>query len=193
MACNYCSVGERLRKVRLEYKLTLAEVAEATGFSQSFLSLLENGKVTPSLKALDKLCSFYSIHMAMLFEEDTDSNGLFVFRKESQIEVVTEGEKSLRFLLPKTGSIVEPVLVTISPHSTDCQFTVHKGIEYGYVLSGTITLEVSGKDPVTCYEGDSVIYDSTAPHRLLNLTDQTAQGIWIGVTMNVELTPPPTL
>lgn len=182
MVSKYHYVGERLRKERLNYRLSLADVARGTGLSQSFLSLLENGKVTPSLKALDKLCSFYSMHIAALFTENDHDDSPFLFPQESQIEVVAENEKSLRFLLPKSGSALEPVLVTIFPRSTNCQFTVHKGIEYGYVLSGVVTLEISGKDPVTCHEGDSVIYDSGNPHRLLNFTDEVAKGIWIGVT-----------
>ncbi len=60
---------ERLRIVRKRKDMTLAEVAEATGLSVSFLSDLERGRTDPSFSTLKKLASCYRVSPAYLLEE----------------------------------------------------------------------------------------------------------------------------
>ena len=42
-------IGEHIRRLRLEHRLSVRAFAAQTGFSPSFISQLENGQVTPSL------------------------------------------------------------------------------------------------------------------------------------------------
>ena len=55
------SVGPRLRALRAERDLTLAEVAEATGISTSTLSRLESGSRKPTLELLLPLARTYQV------------------------------------------------------------------------------------------------------------------------------------
>ena len=48
-------VGEKIRKLRKEKKLTLKDIAEATGLSIGYISQLERGAVEPSLASLRKV------------------------------------------------------------------------------------------------------------------------------------------
>ncbi len=57
------SLGDRLRKVRVELGLTQPQLAEKSGIEQSYLSKLENNKSTPSPEALDSLLSGLSISL----------------------------------------------------------------------------------------------------------------------------------
>lgn len=183
MSEQFARVGKHIHKERLKYGLSLNDLSKETDISPSFLSLLENGKVVPSLKILDKLTKFFAINIAVLFSEDDedDEEQLFVFRRDEQIRVSSKNERTLRFLLPKVGLGIEPVLVTIHPHVTNANPTQHRGYEFGYVLEGTLQVQVGDREPVTCHQGDSVIYQSSFPHKLLNPTDKTAKGLWIGL------------
>lgn|GEM_PF-599723 len=176
---DYKKVGERIRRERLKYGLTLSEAAKAIGLSASFLSLLENGKVVPSLKSLSKICSFFSLHIATLFEEDDNSHDVLFFPSEKQVEISMKGDRSLKFLLPKKG-VLEPVLITLFPRSIHQEFTVHEGMEFGYVLRGEIEVQIRERDPVRCKAGDSILYRADLPHRLVNPTDYPSEGLWIG-------------
>lgn len=50
------NVGEIIRKIRKEKKMTLVQIAEITGLSHPYLSQLENGKKkNPSFETLDKI------------------------------------------------------------------------------------------------------------------------------------------
>jgi transcriptional regulator with XRE-family HTH domain len=178
MLKKYQYVGKRIRDERLKYGLNLNDLAKATDLSASFLSLLENGKTVPSLKVLDKLATYFSIHMAELFAEDRQEEVVFV-AKNKQIEVAMERERVLRFLLPKAKTLIEPVLITLFPNATDNEFTAHKGIEFGYVLEGSIVVSFQNREPVTCKAGDSILYQANVPHKLWNPGEKTAKGIWV--------------
>lgn len=181
MLKKYGYIGERIRKERTKYDLSLSELAKEIGVSVSLLSLVENGKATPSMTVLDKICSFFSIHMSTLFEEENSGSKTMTLKSEKQIEVQVDEKTTRRFLLPRTGVPIEPVLVTIEPGMKDTAFSVHKGVEFGFVLEGSITVEVEGSAPVTCSKGDSVFYRASQPHRLTNPKSSKAVGLWIGV------------
>jgi transcriptional regulator with XRE-family HTH domain len=55
--------------VRKRRDMTLAQVAEYTGLSISFLSDLERGKTDPSLSSLRKIAGCYGVPVAYLLEE----------------------------------------------------------------------------------------------------------------------------
>jgi transcriptional regulator with XRE-family HTH domain len=178
MLKKYQYVGKRIRDERIKYGLSLNDLAQATELSVSFLSLLENGKTVPSLKVLDKLATYFSIHMAELFDEEQQQEVIFI-PKNKQIEVATDRERSLRFLLPKTKMFIEPVLITLFPNAMGNEFTAHKGIEFGYVFEGCIVVAFQTRESVTCKTGDSVLYRADIPHKLFNNGEKIAKGLWV--------------
>jgi len=50
------TLGDRLKEIRKQKKLTLDEIASMTGVSKGTLSQIENGKVQPSTDNLIKIC-----------------------------------------------------------------------------------------------------------------------------------------
>lgn len=178
---KYDYVGKRIREERLKYGLSLNDLAKATGLSPSFLSMLENGKTMPSLKVLDKLCTYFSIHMASLFEGGDVGGDLLHYPESKQVVLSGDSERVLRLLLPRNRSGIEPVLVTLYPGNPTYDYTSHKGIEFGYVIEGVIEVHIKDRDPIVCRKGDSVIYRSTSLHKLVNPTEEVARGIWIGI------------
>lgn len=178
---KYKYVGERIRKERIRYGLSLNELAGEIDLSSSFLSLLENGKTIPSLKVLDKLTTFFSIHIADLFAVD-DEQDFIHLTSDNQIEVTDNKDTNLKFLLPKSiDSSFEPVLITLKPNSVNRDFTSHRGVEFGYIMEGEIEVSIEGKEPIVCKEGDSIVYKAGLEHKVANKTNKVAKGLWIGV------------
>ena len=62
-------VGARLRRLRNERGLSLADVARATGLSASSLSLAETGKSDIAFGRLKRLIDFYGIRFSDLVPE----------------------------------------------------------------------------------------------------------------------------
>ena len=53
--------GKFFKDLRDEQQLTLIELSERTGVSKSYLHDIENEKIAPSDKIIDKLLSFYTL------------------------------------------------------------------------------------------------------------------------------------
>jgi mannose-6-phosphate isomerase-like protein (cupin superfamily) len=60
----------------------------------------------------------------------------------------------------------------------------HVGKEFGIVLAGKLTLEIGG-ERYTLTAGDSIIFDSSTPHRLLNEGTETVRAIWVDMNRSV--------
>jgi mannose-6-phosphate isomerase-like protein (cupin superfamily) len=56
----------------------------------------------------------------------------------------------------------------------------HHGREYGYVISGTLGIQI-GFVEYELNAGDSIAFDSTRPHRLFNKGEVPVQAIWFVV------------
>ena len=67
------TLGFRIRELRQYRNLTLEQVAEESGFSVSFLSMVERDKVSISVDNLEKLAHYYNVHMVHFFSGPEES------------------------------------------------------------------------------------------------------------------------
>jgi len=75
------NIGSQLKTLRKARNMTLQFVAAETGMSAALLSQIENGNVTPSLKTLSKLASYYQIRLGKLFDRISDAPRYEIFRR----------------------------------------------------------------------------------------------------------------
>ena len=54
----------------------------------------------------------------------------------------------------------------------------HEGREFGFVLEGELVVEL-GFDSYTLGAGDSIIFESTTPHRLINKGVKSMRAVWV--------------
>lgn len=59
-------IGEKLKKLRSDKKLTMREVSRLTDIDYTYISKIENGKI-PSLEKLKTLCDLYEVPISYLF------------------------------------------------------------------------------------------------------------------------------
>ena len=59
----------------------------------------------------------------------------------------------------------------------------HSGREFGLVLKGELMVEL-GCETYTLGQGDSIIFDSSTPHRLTNNGDSAMRALWVVLTPN---------
>jgi transcriptional regulator with XRE-family HTH domain len=63
------TLGKLLKSARTSRRLTLRQVDEKTGYSNGYLSLLENGTIKkPSLDVISGLASFYGVDVNILLD-----------------------------------------------------------------------------------------------------------------------------
>ena len=60
---------DRLRKLRIESKLSQLDLSLKAGISQSFLAQIETYKKAPTIITIVKICDALNIRVSMLFDE----------------------------------------------------------------------------------------------------------------------------
>ena len=86
-------------------------------------------------------------------------------------------------LAPPTPQDVDFLEVTYEPGSESCpedSLMRHSGHEYGHVIKGRLGVTV-GFDTYELGPGDSVAFDSTMPHRLFAIGNETVHALWVVV------------
>jgi quercetin dioxygenase-like cupin family protein len=166
-------VGRKLRGLRVSRGRSLAEVAEATDLSPSFLSLVETGKSDISIGRLVRLVQFYGVGLAELLP--TEGERPEVVRSGQRRHVRSEAEGIDQYLLaPDANRTMMPVLVSYEPGRQALDPSSHPGEEWMHVLEGTMALDVEGSERVILNPGDSVYFHSDRPHSLSNVGDTKA-------------------
>jgi len=66
------NVGKRIRELRKKKNLKLEDLAQKTGLSLSYISLVERGLKNPSLKALEKIAKAFNVPTSYLFSGETE-------------------------------------------------------------------------------------------------------------------------
>jgi transcriptional regulator with XRE-family HTH domain len=64
------SVGRRIRELRLESRVNQRELGEVTGLAVSYLSRVENGRLTPTLPTLKKIAGALAVPLTVLFDAE---------------------------------------------------------------------------------------------------------------------------
>ena len=188
-------IGEHLREERTKKGLSQRELARRLGLSASLISQLESGMSKPSVGTLYAIVTELGVSLDQ------------VIRREGLAEEQTSGDTDLGaeetpLLHPgereaidlASGVRWEELTAETEPgidflHATyqvggastpDESLMRHQGREYGYVISGTLSIQIAFND----YElgpGDSIGFESTRPHRLYNRGDEPVHAIWLVV------------
>jgi XRE family transcriptional regulator of biofilm formation len=70
-------IGDRVKKFRLEKKMSLSELAEKAGVAKSYLSSLErNLQQNPSIQFLEKISTVLKLPVESLIHEQIDKDDL---------------------------------------------------------------------------------------------------------------------
>lgn len=169
-------IGKKLRALRKKKGLTLQDVAEATGFSPSLISLIESENVSPPIATLARIAKVLDVNMGYFFADEEDNR---------KIEVVRKGKgKSVKRVISRSGvkhgyyyealayrlkeRKMDPFLLTVKTKGGDERSVYnHEGEEFLMVLKGRAIL-IYGDERIHLREGDSVYFDSRVKHRLLS-------------------------
>ena len=172
-------VGERLRAIRLLRRLTLREVADAAGVSESFVSQLERGRSSASVATLQRLAAAVGIEISDLFaEEGRDGPRVLRHEERQHLEWGHLGRKAL--LTPKPFHSLEVVVAAFDPGGStgDEPYTHGDSEELLLVLAGRVHLQL-GNELLDLSKGDSVNYRSSTPHRVSNRGDEAAEVLFV--------------
>ncbi len=168
-------VGRKLRELRNRNGLSLRVLADRSGLNINTLSLVENGKSSPSVTTLQQLALALEVPIATFFESEPVEKRV-VFTPTAQRPQAAFGSTQMQNLgKDLAGSIVQPFAVTLKPGmGSGDRMIVHTGHEFVYCLSGAIHYQIE-QDEYILKPGDSLVFESHLPHCWENKGEGTAQ------------------
>lgn len=177
-------LGEKIRKLRQERRLTLQELSELSGLSKPLLSQIENDQVTPPIATLLKISKGLKVGIHYFFEEEEDQQKVVITRAAQQVASRRRSGNDAPhgYVYRSLASGIrhkpmEPFLVEFEIREWDDGFFYkHEGFEFIYLLEGELEFHY-GTEIMQLYRGDSIYYDSTEPHGYVAVGSEKAVAV----------------
>ena len=176
-------IGLRLKQLRQKQGLSQKELARLVGVTPSTISQVESNSIYPSLPALFKMAEVLGVQVGSFFENGSAASRRVVFGgngRDVHFTDLPKGSIQGQSLLPADfEGRAEPYVVEIPPQKKlGAHFFVHKGEEFGYVLSGKLQVVI---DNVThrLRAGDVIYLTDDTPGQWRNPGTRTAKLLWI--------------
>jgi transcriptional regulator with XRE-family HTH domain len=175
------SFGEKVRALRMQRGLTLADLAQKTQRSISLLSQIENDNISPSFSSMQTIADALEVPLAQIISQEPSAEERDSYHiKESERKVLmTQGEVQHQLLSRGLPLSFEFNVVEVPPGaSTGDYLYSHEGEECGLLLEGELVVE-SGRQVHHLKPGDSITMKSSLPHKLSNPGKQKARAVWV--------------
>ncbi|MCW2610294.1 MAG: hypothetical protein QOC93_2497 [Actinomycetota bacterium] len=176
---SHPGTGAVVRAARVRLRMTLRQMAAATGLSQSFLSQFERGLTEASIASLRSITTAVGITLGDLFQPTGSSNARVL--RQSARPTLPYGNRAVKFLMtPRPVRDLEVFSVTLEPDGStgDAQYTHGDSEELLLVTAGAVKLELSA-DVFLLEVGDSIVFRSSVPHRVVNVGRERSDALWV--------------
>jgi DNA-binding transcriptional MerR regulator/mannose-6-phosphate isomerase-like protein (cupin superfamily) len=169
------AIGPRLRRLRTQRALSLAEVAAAAGISVGFLSALERSHMSASVGTLRRLARYYRTNILDFFDT-TELNTRLV--RPTKRKTLDAGPGVRMELLAWGNKVMEPHLFRIAPQAGSGESYSHEGEEFLFVLRGELQIALDGEE-YHLKRGDSFYFESATPHHWRNPGRSETCLLWV--------------
>jgi transcriptional regulator with XRE-family HTH domain len=173
-------IGGRLRALRRDRGLTMAELAKATGLTSGFLSQLERDLTSVSLSSLARICAVLDVRFGDVLDEAP--TGAVIRRKDvrswtglgTHVDLLLSSRDERRFHLMESH-------IPAGAGAGEDLYTFPADVELVYVLSGSLELQSEGK-LFRIDAGDTVTYSPRQPHTWRNPSEgEEAVVLWFSI------------
>ena len=164
-------IGKRIRRARLDKKMSLDTMANETGLSKEFIKKVEGGEKRPSVGTLLQISRTLQLDSGFLLKEQGDTT-------EERSKAYTKRTDNYAYTPLTPGAENKHLkafrIVVDAGSSHDGVGFHHEGEEFVYVLEGRVEVQVG--DHINLLEpGDSLHFNSGIKHDLRNVGDIDAQ------------------
>ena len=174
-------IGNKLKQLRILKGLTQEELADRAELSKGYISQLERNLTSPSIATLMDILQCLGTSIGEFFNEEPEEQ--VVFGKSDYFEKVdAESGCSVTWIIPNAQkNRMEPILLTLEPGGSTCPDTPHEGEEFGYILSGSVSIHLGGRIH-RAKKGESFCYACDRQHFLTSKAGATL--IWVSAPPN---------
>ncbi len=170
-------IGKRIKQLRIKNSLTLEELASRCELTKGFLSQLERNLTSPSIQTLEYITEALGTTMSSFFKEEAEEKVVFKLDDEFIDE---QEEHTTHWIIPNAQkNQMEPIILDIKPSGKSHIIAPHSGEEFGYVLSGKISLHIGNHKGLIIKKGESFYINGDSEHYLKNSSNTVAKVIWV--------------
>jgi transcriptional regulator with XRE-family HTH domain len=178
-------LGRSIKLRRSARGLSLRVLASRARCSASFLSMIEQGRISPSVKSLKRICEGLDTTVSDLLRLDEPApEPIVVRRSEAKGRVIMKWDRAVaRLLLPSNINCqFTLMMMTVKPGGqTSLRISDHPLPEVHFVLRGNPTFVVNDTN-IDLKAGDYVYLDLTRPHKVVNRTRATVEILLINAS-----------
>jgi transcriptional regulator with XRE-family HTH domain len=177
------ALGLSLRQLRKARGLSLMQLAAASGLSVGFVSQIERGLSSPSVRTLARLADALGVSMGALFAGETgdlDGESRIVARPADQKSLDMPDTHVLKRWLTPFARVprLDLYLIELKPGGSSGERPyAHEGEEAGLVIEGGLELVVDGERHLLG-AGDAFRFASGRPHRFANAGTRPCKVLW---------------
>lgn len=171
-------IGSRIKELRIQKGLTQEELADRTELSKGFISQLERDLTSPSIASLMDILQCLGTDLGDFFKKEDETQ--IVFRDADYFEKLDPEYKTrTEWIIPNAQkNMMEPIRLTLEPGGKTYPDTPHEGEEFGYVLSGSITIHMNNRT-YKAKKGESFYFTPNSTHYIEACGKAGASLIWV--------------
>ena len=164
-------IGKRIRRARLDKKMSLDTMANETGLSKEFIKAIEGGQTRPSVGNLLLISRTLQLDSAYLLKnpDETLEERSHAFTKRTDNYAYTPLTPGAENKHLKAFQIV----VEAGAHHEGVSYR-HEGEEFVHVLKGIVQVQV-GEHVNVLEPGSSLHFNSGVQHDLRNVGEEDAE------------------
>lgn len=152
------AVGPRLRAIRKQREVTLADLSAETGISESTLSRLESGQRRANLELLLPLARAHGVPLDELVGAPATGD------PRVHLKPVRRGGRTIIPLTRRAGGLQAfKMIIPGARAHVEPELRVHEGYEWMYVLDGKLRLYL-GEQNLVLKPGEAAEFDTHVPH-----------------------------
>lgn len=173
-------LGEKIKSIRKGKGIKIKQLSSRSGLTESSISMIENGKISPSITTINKIAVALGVHPIEFFEIERHKRWIVTRKTEREKLHISGNDNILEYLCKERGNIKNEIYIShLSPGQKSYEEKLnHEGEKFCLVLKGTIDVEL-GSEIITLNEGDTILFDSMIPHLWKSIKSKESHSLWM--------------
>ena len=167
-------IGAKMKALRQKRDLSMRELASRAGVAVSFISKIESGKTSPTIMTLQKILEAMRVPVVEFFnnnKENCPSDNIIFNRKN--MKALQGVDRRWIYAFPPVSEI--KAVMTYEEYESKTksrEIEWHPNDIFGYVLSGELTLNVTGRGIFKAKKGNAFYIKAGTEHIAGNTSDK---------------------
>lgn len=173
-------LGEKIKSIRKGKGIKIKQLSSRSGLTESSISMIENGKISPSITTINKIAVALGVHPIEFFEIERHKRWIVTRKNERERLQISGNDNVLEYLCKERSSSKNEIYISnlaLNQKSYEERLN-HEGEKFCLVLRGTVEVEL-GSEIITLNEGDTILFDSMIPHLWRSSKSKESRSLWL--------------